>query len=210
MMGINQQLYGNYRNRTFNDIWNTVESFQSDYNDFSQGLIDNTISETAQVTLFYLLSAQYGNSTVASANEYQFKMKVFSTIFMYGPNWEKRLEIQKAIRNLTIEEVERGGKAIYNSALNPSRPVSGGDNGAVDASEGEGTNTLLELTYINQQNTTNYKKSKPEAYAIWYDLLKTDVTNEFLTKFKKLFLKVVSPELPLWYVSDKEDVIDDN
>lgn len=199
-------LYGNYRNRTFNQIWPDVDDFTSDYDEFNTDIIDNSISEQAATTLFYLLSAQYGNSTVASSNEYQFKMKLFSLIFMYGPSWEKRLEIQKSIREMDIEEVRKGGKAIYNSALNPAQPVAAGQG----APAGEGTNTLDELTYINQQNTTNYKKSLPEAYAIMWDMIRADVTKDFLTKFKNLFLKVVTPELPLWYVSDKEVEIDDD
>lgn len=203
MNPFDMDLYGNYRNRKFNDIWPEVESFASDYVEFNDSnIIDNSISNAAINTLFYLLSARYGNSTVASANEYQFKLKVFSTIFMYGPTWEKRLEIQKAIRNMDLEEIRKGGKAVYNTALNPAQPVAGGKGAAT----GDGTNTLEELTYINQQNTTNYKKSLPEAYAILTDLLETDVTAEFLDKFKKLFLTVVSPELPLWYISKKEDI----
>lgn len=64
---------------------------------------------------------------------------------------------------------------------------------------------MTELKYINQQNTTNYKKSLPEAYAILIELLNTDVTSRFLAQFAKLFLKVVSPEIPLWYVTDRRD-----
>lgn len=206
MNPFNQDLYGNYRNRSFNDIWPELDNFQSDYNDFNEDILDNTISDKGVATVFYLLSARYGNSTVASANEYQFKMKVFSTMFMYAPTWEKRLEIQKAVRELYKDgvlsnDLLKGGKAVYNTALNPSQPVAANKGNAT----GEGMNTLEELTYINQQNTTNYQKSLPEAYAILNQLLETDVTKEFIDKFKNLFLKVVSPELPLWYVSDKED-----
>lgn len=200
----NVPLYGNYRNRTFNDIYQTYEAFKEDYDDYNTSVINNVISDQALQTTFMLLSANYGNSTVASANEYQFKLKLFSTIFMYGPSWEERLNIQIKIRGLSDEELQQGGKAIYNSALNPNQPVING----VGNETGEGMNTLDELTYINSQNTTNYKKSKAEAYALKWDLLRADVTNEYVTKFKKLFLKVVSPELPLWYVST--DGGDDN
>ena len=124
---------------------------------------------------------------------------------MYGPTWEKRLEIQKNIRDLLkdgkiSEDLLQGGKAIYNTALNPSTAVQGGENGA-----NVGTNTMTELKYINQQNTTNYKKSLPEAYSILIELLNTDVTSRFLAQFAKLFLKVVTPEVPLWYVTDRRD-----
>ena len=204
----NSELYGNYRNRTFNDVWDNAKDFSDEYEEFNKDMLDSKISRQASDTLFMLLSARYGNSTVASQNEEQFKMKVFTTIFMYGPTWEKRLEIQRNIRSLKVDDVQIGGKAIYNTALNPSQPVAAGEGSAI----GEGTNTLEELKYINQQNTTNYMKSKPEAYAILTQLLETDVTAQFLDKFKKLFLTVVSPEVPLWYVTDLKnpEVEDDN
>lgn len=201
-----QPLYGNYRNRKFNDIYPEVEQFEQDYDEFNNGILDASVSGTAIDTIWLLLSARYGNSTVASQNEEQFKLKLFSTIFMYGPTWEKKVEIQKSVRGLIqdgkiSEDLLRGGKAIYNTALNPGQKVAGGKGSAT----GEGTNTLDELTYINQQNTTNYQKSLPEAYSILTNLLETDVTSAFLDRFKKLFLTVVTPELPLWYVSDSGD-----
>ena len=197
----NSFLYGNYRNNKFGDVYPDVETFQADYEEFNKGILDNKFQfpETVK-TLWLLLAARYGDSTIASANEDQFKLKLFSTIFMYGPTWEKRLDVQKQIRALDIDDLRQGGKAIYNSALNPSNAV-------YDAS-GEykgGTNTMEELKYINQQNTTNYKKSLPEAYAIMIELLNTDVTSRFLSQFKKLFLTVVSPEVPLWYITDRTD-----
>lgn len=190
-----QNLYGNYRNRKFTDIWDAAGSFLEDYN--SNG-ITPTISDDSATLLYYLLYARYGNSTIASSDENQFKYKVFSTIFMYGPTWEKRLEIQKGIRDLTLEEVQKGGKAIYNTALNPNQSPT--------------TTSLEELKYINQQNTSNFVKSQVDAYAILIGLLETDVTEEFIGEFKKLFLTVVSPELPLWYVTEEGEVIsnDDN
>ena len=38
-----------------------------------------------------------------------------------------------------------------------------------------------------------------ESYAVLADLIKTDVTEEFLGRFKKLFLQFVAPQRPLWY-----------
>lgn len=193
MNALHQNLYGNYRNLKFTDVWDDVSAFLEDY---SSSGISTTISDDSATLLYYLLYARYGNSTIASSDVNQFKYKVFSTIFMYGPTWEKRLEIQKAIRELTLEEVQTGGKAIYNSALNPNQAPT--------------TNALEELKYINSQNTTNYKKSKVDAYAIIINLLETDVTEEFIGEFKKLFLTVVSPELPLWYVTQKEGESEDD
>lgn len=188
-----QNLYGNYRNVKFTDVWNNAEAFVAEY---KENGITVTINDTSINLLYYLLYARYGNSTIASSDVNQFKYKLFSIIFMYGPTWEKRLEVQKGIRELTLEEVQKGGKAIYNTALNPNQAPT--------------TASLEELKFINQQNTSNFVKSKVDAYAIIIGLLETDVTEEFIGQFKKLFLTVVSPELPLWYVTQDGGGDDDN
>lgn len=175
-------LYGNFRTRTFADIYTELKDFKEDYTDNG---IPVTVSDVNLTTLYYLLYARYGNSCIASSDETQFKYKLFSTIFMYGPAWQKRLDIQKKLMELSDDEIVKGTTAIHNAALNPSQAPS--------------TQTLEELNYINSQNTTKYKKSKIEGYATLYSLIETDVTEEFIGKFKKLFLTVVEPELPLWY-----------
>lgn len=180
-------LYGNFRTRTFVEIWNNEEAFANDYNNNG---IPVTISAVSLKTLFYLLYARYGNSNIASSDENQFKYKVFSTIFMYAPSWEKRLDIQKKLRELSDEEIMKGSTAIYNSALNPSTAPS--------------TAALEELPYINQQNATKYKKAKMDAYATLYALIETDVTEELIGKFKKLFITIVEPDKALWYKTEGE------
>ena len=52
---------------------------------------------------------------------------------------------------------------------------------------------------IDDQNTSNYKKSKIEALGLQWGMLEDDVTGFFLEQFRKLFLTVVAPELPLLY-----------
>lgn len=188
-------LYGNYRNRKFTDIWNTEELFISDYQECG---IPALLTEESMQTLYYLLYARYGNSTIASSDENQFKYKLFSTIFQYGPTWEKRLEVQASLRAMDLEELQKSATAIYNHSMNPSTKPT--------------TNTMDELQTINDQNVTKHKRSKTDAYALLLSLLETDVTEEFINKFKKLFLTVVSPELPLWYKTNigEEDNDNDN
>lgn len=177
-------LYGNYRYRKFCEIWGTAEEFLSAYKNNG---IQAILKDQSIITLYYLLYARYGNSTIASSDETQFQYKVWTLIFMYGPTWEKRLAIQSEIREMNLEEFIQGSKAIYNHSYNPSTDPS--------------TASLDELTTIDDQNTTNYKRSVSEAYGALLQLLETDVTAYFLDMFKKLFLQVVEPELPLWYVT---------
>ena len=145
------------------------------------------ITSDLSTTLYYLLYAKYGNSTIASQDPEQFKYKVFTTIFMYAPAWKMRLQIQEKLLNLSPDDasVSEGTVMLYNHAENPdTTPTSG---------------TFDTLGGINSQNTSNVKRGKLEGYAMLSALISTDVTEEFLGKFKKLFLKVVSPQRPLWY-----------
>lgn len=182
-------LYGNFRTRTFANIFEDFETFNNEYNESGIPIV---LTSENLTTLYYLLYASYGNSNIASNDENQFKYKVYSIIFMYGPAWQKRLDIQQKLINLSDNEIVRGATAIYNNALNPSQTPT--------------TQTLEELSYINSQNTTKYKKSKIEGYAFLYDLIKTDVTKEFIDKFKKLFITIVEPDYPLWYKTEGDDV----
>ena len=187
---------GNFYTRKFKEIFPTSEEFLTEYSE-SDLYVDGIRLDPKYVNILYaLLYSRYGNSSISSNDENQFKYAVFTNMFMYGPTWVRRLEVQSDLSKLSIDELQRGSKAIYNTALNP---------GSVPT-----TASLEELNYINSQNTTNYKKSKLEAYGNLMDLLDTDVTEEFIRKFKKLFITIVQPNYPLWYVTtpEEQDILD--
>ena len=188
-------------NLTFTDIYNNAEDFVNDYK--TSGLyieyidpnnaankISITISDDSAKTLYYLLYARYGNSSIRNWDETQFKYKLFSTIFMYGPSWEKRLEVQAKLRALKDEELTLGAKQIFNHSYNPSTAPS--------------TDTLDELKTINDQNVTKNQRSKLDAYNLLLSLLETDVTNEFLNKFKPLFMQIGFDE-PDIFITEVEE-----
>lgn len=187
--------YGNFRTRTFIEIFTEKDKDTFDvFNEmFENSGIPLKISKESLSTIFYLLYANYGNSHIASSDENRFKYKLQSIIFMYGPTWEKRLEIQEKIRNLKEEELVKGGDAIYNSANAPGTDLAGlvNNEGKVD--------------YLSGQNTTTYRKSKLEGYQFIYNLLETDVTKEFINKFRDLFIKIVQPQTPLWYITEENE-----
>lgn len=181
-----------YSTNLFSDIYDSVEDFVEDYK--SIGIpykINNvqTLSDTNIQTLYYLLYARYGNNPIANEDITQFKYKLFSVVFQYGPSWQKRLDIQAQLRGLTEADLLAGSYAMHNHAYNPTEIPSGGS----------------ELSYINDQNTTRYTKPKMEAYAQLWDLISTDVTEEFLVKFKRCFKMFVTPERPLLYVTEEEE-----
>lgn len=184
--------YGNFRTRTFSNIF-----YREGYNSatvfldmFENSGIPKKLTDQNLTTLFYLLYARYGNSHIASADENTFKYKLQSIIFMYGPTWEKRLEIQDKLRNLSDSDLLKGSEAIYNTANAPGTSLAG-----LTDSEGK-------LDYLSGQNTTAYRKSKIEGYATLAALLETDVTKEFIDRFQNLFIKILEPYEPLWYVTE--------
>lgn len=164
--------------KTFNEIWNNYTTFKTD---FSTSPFNGIITEPNLEKLYYLLYAKFGNSFITNLDENQWKFKVFSTIWKYGPAWEKKLEIQANLKELDIksEDFLKGAKAIYNKALNPETNPT--------------TASLDELTYINEQSTANYKKSKMDALTQLWDLIATDVTDSFLERFDPLFKKIWNP-----------------
>lgn len=177
-----------YQTKTFATVFPKVDDFILCYN---EGKIPALLEEKDVHTLYYLLYARYANSPIANLDENQWKYKMLSVIFQYGPAWVKRLEIQAKIRGLTDEEIIIGSKAIYNRALNPDTIPS--------------TKSLEELERIDEQNTTNYKKSKLEAYSMLMENIRVDVSEVFLQKFDKLFLTVVANQYPAIYESEEED-----
>lgn len=93
------------------------------------------------------------------------------------------------MRSLSIEELQAGSFQISNHAFNPSTAPS--------------TDSLAQLTKIDQQNTNRWQKSKPEAYNLVLALLDDDLVGDFISNFKRLFITIVEPDCPLWYVSEE-------
>ena len=175
-------LYGNYRTRTFSDIFENAENFKNAY--------DETVfaAATEQLDLyliFYLLYARYGNSSIANSDENQFRYKLFSYIFQYAPTWQKELSIQKDIRAKSLQDFQLGSTNIVNNANNPSGTPT--------------TQNLEELLYVNAQNVSKTQRGIADGYALLLSLLKEDVTEKFVKRFQNLFLTIVAPEKPLWY-----------
>lgn len=164
--------------KTFNQIWNNYTTFKTD---FSTSPFNGIITEPNLEILYYLLYAKFGNSFITNLDENQWKFKVFSTIWKYGPTWEKKLEIQAELKGLDIKSKDflKGARAIYNKALNPETNPT--------------TAALEELTYINEQTATNYEKSKMDALTQLWSLIVTDVTDRFLERFAPLFKKIWNP-----------------
>lgn len=126
--------FPHYQTVLFTDVYGEVNDFIYDYNNVG---IPKTISVENCMTLYYLLYARYGNSPIANWDVNQFKYKVFSTIFQYGPVWEKKLSVQEALRSLNISDL------VDNGAIHDLFTHDGSNSGTLDS------------TVTTDQDTTN-------------------------------------------------------
>ena len=181
-----------YNTKKFNEIFPDAASFKDNYDTFQATAgLTNKLDDTDVAITWQLLTAKYGSNPIANWSEEQFKIKVWQIMWQYGPTWVKRNDIQGELRALTADQIKAGDFSIYNTALNPATAPS--------------TNDTTELNYINQQNTSRRTKSVLGAYNELMMLLETDVTAEYIDRFKKLFMVVVDPANTFIYTTEGEE-----
>lgn len=186
-----------YNTKLFTEIWDNAQKFLSDYKTSPFYVTNNTLTDANVVLTYYLLYNKYGNNPIANYDVNQFKFKVFGVMFQYGPAWATKLSIQEKVRSLGVNddsEIYKGSKAIYNHAFNPETTPKTGD--------------LEEINFINDQNTTSYKKSKLEGLATLAEVLRDDVTATYIEKFRKMFNPFVKPVAHMIYVEEEEEDIE--
>ena len=313
-------MFPQYDTRLMTEVWSQASDFLTDYQNAG---IPTTISNQNATTLYYLLYARYGNTPIANYDENQWKYKMFSIIFQYGPTWEKRLDVQKTLRDLQISDLIDNGSyhESFSHSASETSSKTGSDNNTrtlnttekntgtstlantgTDTTNSTGTqdvahtgtvgtsgetediknhaynpgtapaqNAYSPLNYINEQNatknnvdstvtnnltdtttndlqnqtthnttstttndlsradtgtitdaraitdsaeaenksqnetTTVMTAGKLKAYEKLLELLQTDVTGEFISKFKICFKQFVMPERHMIYVTEDED-----
>ena len=182
------QMTPQYSTVLFSDVFTDADQFTETILNVNS---DDGVGEVDLGLLYLLLAAKYGNNPIANNDINQFILKVWSITYQYGPAWNRKLSIQKEIRDLTPEQIMQGNKAIYNHAFNPSSAPS--------------TSTLTELDHINDQSTANTKRGILEGYNMVLELLDTNFTEEFLRKYQPLFKQFVMPENPLLFITEGEE-----
>ena len=123
----NVEMFPQYDTKLMTDVWSDASGFLTDYQNAG---IPTTISNQNATTLYYLLYARYGNTPIANYDENQWKYKMFSIIFQYGPTWEKRLDIQTTLRGLQISDLVDNGsyRALSSQSGTETSSKTGSDN----------------------------------------------------------------------------------
>lgn len=171
--------------KTFNDIYSTYTLFNEDLTNTFSVFKPSDVTDEYITKTYYLLVANYGDTPINSyLDENRWKLKLFSLIDEYTPEWMSKCEMQKQIRSMSLEDFKSSDKTIYNNALNPNTSPS--------------TNELTELTYINSQNTTNRLLSDASAIERKWDMLFDGLNKDYINHFKILFSKFTMKDVPLY------------
>ena len=141
---MNSEMLPQYDTELFTEVWGDVKGFLYDYQHVG---IPATISTVNATTLYYLLYAKYGNTPIANYDQTQWKYKMFSIIFQYGPTWEKRLSIQTTLRGLNISDLVDNGSfhELFSHSASETSSKTGSDNNTRTLNTTEkntGTSTL--------------------------------------------------------------------
>lgn len=178
-----------YNTLTFSQVYKSDVEFYAEIS-ASKFADVASLSATQQTTLFWLLFARYANNPITNLDVEQWKAKLQAILYAYAPTYFKKMDVQKSIRALDLDELREGFKNIQNRAFNDATAPS--------------TDTDTELDYINEQLVNKGKRSKAESYAYVLSILRTNYTEDFLDKFKILFKKVVDVEDVYNYISEEE------
>lgn len=199
MIMYNKSYFQSFDNITFSDLWTTSDDFIEAYKGTglpqtysnSDGSTGTYVDDETLNLIWLLMVGRFADSTIKPYNTYgAFTIRFMSRIWQHAPAWKKELDIQNKLRSMSLDdgsEIYEGSKAIYNTALNPGTQPS-----------------EEELSYINSQNTTKYKKSKLEGLAILTDLMKNDITEQFLRRFDDFFKTIIYSGRTLLYENETE------
>lgn len=187
-----ERFIGQYGTVTFGEAFPTSTQFMTEFKATAYyTLLNNEFTDTSINLVYYLLLAKYEANPTANQDVSLFKNKLFSIIFKYGPTWQKKLDIQQKLRTLTESDIILGTTTIYNRASNPEQAPT--------------TDTIDELTYINDQNTQKFKRNKTSAYSELYSLLRDNITDAFIDHFKVCFRMIVAFDYFVPVYEEEED-----
>lgn len=179
---------GGYRTRSFSEIFPDLATFKSEYD--KGAFPDNLLSgagyqELGLSTIYSLLMARYFESHIATDSEDAFKLQIMSRIYQHGQQWQRQMYLQQKYITMSDGDILAGSKAVYNHAKNPGTAPSAG--------------SLEELTYIDDQNVTTFKKYGPDAWRQISASIDPGICKRFTDKFRDLFIKISAPDYPLYY-----------
>lgn len=187
---LGSEIFSENWTKTLSELYPSYDIFFEDYQAIGLNAIpfkDNNFLRT----IYLLLMGEYGSSAIMNMSEDLFRVRLFTRIMSYGPQFERELDVQKKLLELSDEDLQISAKAIYNTSMNPSQKPT--------------TNSLEELPTVNQQSVTTHKRSQLDAWDYLGNLLDADLTRRFIKRFDGLFVVMLKTNNPLYYKTMEDE-----
>lgn len=162
--------------KTFLNVYPTVDDFLSEYQ--KNHFVIEGVSNQELTDVYYSLMSEY----MESEFKYRYSidmihLALFRTLRDQYPAYKKRLEIQKKIFDLTMEDILSGGIFIN----------SGMDN--TDSNNIDPLNT--ELPYTRTKSLQKRQYSQIDALGRNYASIISGLTADFIESFRDLFIRFI-------------------
>lgn len=179
-----------YITRKFGEIWVDEPTFTAEMFKLMTDAYDTTLTEAQCKRLFYELSARFTGSNVRYTDEFQFKLRLGSIMSQYGPLYFSNLELVAQAQGTELDQFMTAGKTLMNAAQNNATLP--------------GVGTDQELPYVNSQNVVNTKRAIDIALDAKKSFLRDEFTKQFYTRFNELFISIIYPQMPMWFITEEE------
>lgn len=150
---------------------------------------DASITMPELEDIYNHLLARYYNWHYVYLDDLGIALNTMHIIHDYWPNCRERLSIVSDIRDLTIDDFKKSGIMIDSQGSNPKT--------ATDMDE------LIDL--VDSQNASFQLKSQEQALRAKFNSLYDGVMDEFIDRFKDLFVKLYSGVNNYIYTNDIEE-----
>ncbi len=135
---------------------------------------DSNLTEDDISKIYYHLLAEYYNSHFIYMDDLGISLNVMHIIEEYYPNCKERLKLVDDMRNLSLDEFKKSGIQIQSSGANPKVET------AMDELIG----------FMDAQNANFQLKSTEQVLKAKFMSLYDGVMEEFVSRFKPLFVKL--------------------
>lgn len=152
-----------------------------------------SLSEDDLKDIYHHLMAKYYNWHYIYVDDFGIALNTFDIIHDYYPNCKERLSLVNQMRELNIEEFKKSGITIDSQGANPKIA----------------TNMDELINLVDSQNASFQLKSTEQTLKAKFMALYDGVFDEFLDRFKPLFVKLYNGVNSYLYINKEEGENDD-
>lgn len=150
---------------------------------------DSTISKDNIKAAYWHLMAGYYDWHFIYADDLGISLNVMHVLHDYYPNTLKRLSILDSLRSMTLDDFKKSGLNINSQGANPKVQTD--------------MDTLIDM--VDSQTASFQLKSDEQALRAQFNSLYDGVMEDFINKFKYMFVKLYNGVTNYIYTNDIEE-----